>query len=120
MTIDPRRVGARRGSGERNMRPQNSTRSARVYLGAPMQTYRHHAYDDALARIRARFPDASILSPRELFTSNRDWLDQWPLILPTLDALVFITDRDGWIGKGVHKEVLDAASLAIPVELLAA
>src|SRR5262249_32006761 len=58
------------------------------------------------------------LSPRDLFTSNRDWLDQWPLILPSLDALVFIADAQGWIGRGVHKEILDASSLTTPVMFL--
>ncbi len=96
----------------------NCTRSARVYFAAPKQTYSETSYDDGLERARLPFPAAVVLSPRELFTSNRDWLDQWPLILPTLDALVFITDSEGWVGKGVHKEVLDAASLAITVELL--
>jgi hypothetical protein len=84
-----------------------------------MQTYREPTYDDRFARTVARFPNAAILSARELFTSNRDWRDRWPLILPTVDALVFIADCDGWIGRGVHTEILDAASLAIPVEFVA-
>jgi hypothetical protein len=66
-----------------------------------------------------RFPAAVVLSPRELFHSNGHWLAQWSLILPTLDTLVFIADAQGWIGRGVHKEIFDAASLAIPVLLLA-
>jgi hypothetical protein len=62
-----------------------------VYLAAPLTTFSTPRYDDALTLISEREPRARILSPRDLFTSNADWLRQWPAIRPTITTLYMLT-----------------------------
>ncbi len=90
----------------------------RVYVASSLSTYKTQEYDRNLERIAGLFPDAEILSPRDLFTSNADWLRKWPGIVSQIDALVFFEDADGFIGYGVWTEINDALAHAIPVSLL--
>jgi len=91
----------------------------RIYFAAPMQMYNDPLYDVALRHVHELFPFAEVLSARDLFTSSADWREKWPAIQPTVDMLVFITDRDGWIGRGVLKEILDIGKgLWRPTDLL--
>ncbi len=81
-----------------------------VYLAAPLSTFATPRYDAALALIRERHPHARILSPRDAFKSNADWLEQWPSIRPTITALYLLTG-DGsyydYIAAGCLKEWWD-------------
>nr|BAL53905.1 hypothetical protein HGMM_F11C09C13 [uncultured prokaryote] len=87
----------------------------RVYVACPLTLYApDHAYRRLLARVRRLFPGAEIVSPREMFTNTRDWLQRWPTLLSTLDALVVIPDGDR-VGLGVLREVTDALFVGIPI-----
>lgn len=86
----------------------------RVYVASPIQTYATPRYDAMLARLRQLLPQAEVLPARDLFTSNEDWRQRWPVLLPTLDALVFF-DHRGSIGRGVYQEIEDAAAAGLTV-----
>src|SRR5262249_41909596 len=90
-------------------------RRQRVYLAAPIATYRTPRYDWAIAQVHAHFPEYQLLSPRELYTRADDCLAQWPATCSELSALVFITDGDDWIGFGVWREIHDAAFTGVRV-----
>lgn len=90
----------------------------RIYVASPISTYTTARYDTMLSRVRSRFPDSHILPARDLFKSNADWRRKWPVILPTLDAVVFFDDDDGCIGAGTEQEIADAQSADIPVSFL--
>lgn len=98
----------------RNLR----TTGGRVYLASSLPTYRTPEYGEHLDMLARLVPDAEILPARDLFQSNSDWLCRWPEILPTLDAVVYFEDRDGYIGYGVFTEISDALARGIPVHFL--
>lgn len=103
----------------RTNRRSRKTSPSRVYIASPISTYGTARYDAMVSRVRSHFPESDILPARDLFTSNADWRRKWPVILPTLDAVVFFDDDDGCIGAGTEQEITDAQSAGIPVSFLA-
>ncbi len=90
----------------------------RIYVASPISTYQTDRYDAMVCRARCHFPDSDILPARDRFASNADWRRKWPVILLTLDAVVFFDDDDGCIGAGTEREIADAQSAGIPVFFL--
>lgn len=90
----------------------------RIYVASPISTYTTARYDAMLSRVRSYFPESDILPARDLFESNTDWRRKWPVIVTTLDAVVFFDDDDGCIGAGTEQEITDASSARIPVFFL--
>jgi hypothetical protein len=76
-----------------------------VYIAAPIQTFTTARYKRLIAAIREHFPEAVILESKHLYTSNADWLTRWPATLAVIDLLVFITDKDGYYGRGYSYEL---------------
>lgn len=99
--------------------PNLRTTAGRVYVASSLSTYATPEYARNLDRIAELFPDAEILAPRDLFTSNSDWLRKWPGVVAQIDALIFFQDAQGYIGYGVWTEIHDAIDHGIPVSLLA-
>lgn len=95
------------------------TTTRRIYMASSLSTYKTPEYDRNLERISELFPHAEILAPRDLFTSNADWLNKWPGIVVQIDALVFFQDAQDFIGYGVWTEIHDAITHGVPVYLLA-
>lgn len=116
------RAAARGNVTKRHHRPAQvrnlRTMGGRVYLASSLHTYRTPEYSEHLDMLARLVPDAEILPARDLFQSNSDWLCRWPEILPTLDAVVYFEDRDGYIGYGVFTEISDALARGIPIYFL--
>lgn len=93
--------------------------TGRVYVASSLSTYSTARYEQMIDAARSHFPQATILPARDQFTSTDDWRRRWPDILPTLDALVYFEDRDGYIGYSVFTELTDALDRGIPVRYLA-
>lgn len=106
-------------SAQRLSRTRNLRKDGRVYLASSLHTYATPEYSRYLNTLAGLLPDAKILPARDLFRSNDDWRHRWPDILPTLDALVYVEDRDGYIGRAVYTEIIDALAQGIPVRYLA-
>ena len=83
------------------LRPHFNTDCPRVYVAAPVTTYRTARHDHLHARARERFPGSEVLPARGMFASAAQWRARWPDILATLSVVVFIADENGWIGWGV-------------------
>lgn len=92
----------------------------RLYLAAPISVTASLAWTDALDRLRTVHPGAVLLLPTALFRDRLDWRARLPAVLREATRLVFLTDPEGWIGKGVHTEITQAAALARPVSWLTA
>ncbi len=109
------RAAARRNPRDYQPQMRNIRRCHEpVYIASSLSTYDTPRYAAMLTRLRDLLPDAELLSARDLFTCNADWLRKWPEILPTLAAVVFFDDR-GSVGLGVYQEVEDAQSVRLPV-----
>ncbi len=109
------RAISRGNSTQPKVRTQNPHRmTGRTYVASPISTYETPRYDATLHRLRTLLPNAELLPARDLFTSNQDWRDHWPELLPTLKAIVFFDDG-GSIGRGVWQEIHDAQSAGLPV-----
>jgi hypothetical protein len=111
----PARPRPDKGPRTRVQRDPKTGSTPRVYLASPIQTYDSPRYERMVAMVAARFPGAEILEARALYRSHQDWLDRWPVILPTLTALAFFSDDDGYIGAGVSREIDDASAQGIDV-----
>jgi len=90
-----------------------------VYIASSLQTYSTARYDANLHLLRDLFPGAAVLPARDLFASTPDWRRRWPSLLPTLAALVFFHDGDGFIGMGVAAEIGEVSTAGLPVWYLA-
>lgn len=112
------RVEYSTAQGAPTHRPFRKAAPNRIYVASPLSTYGTARYDAMVSRVRSHYPDADILPARDLFGSNAHWRRKWPVILPTLDAVVFFDDDDGCIGAGTEQEIADAASAGIPVFFL--
>jgi len=89
-----------------------------IYVSCPMHIYNQPRYGRLVAAIRERWPEAVILEPKHLYTSNGEWLARWPSTLATLDTLVYFGDARGFYLSGVRKEVEDARRNRIPLWFL--
>ncbi len=90
----------------------------RIYVATPKTLYGTGRLHRAVRALRARFPDAFLLLPAQLFQSRDDWLARFPRVLETLTRLVFLTDVDGFIGRGVASECCAALQAGKPVDFL--
>ncbi len=97
--------------------PPRRARGA-VYFAAPLTTYDTPRYGYALLWLGANLPQATIIGAREAFTDRADWLARWPAVVGGCAALTFITDEDGYIGRGVADEIALALLHGKPVHLL--
>jgi hypothetical protein len=90
---------------------------ARVYLAAPKAEYESVRYQRLAAFARNLLPHANVIEARTAFVDVADWRTNWPAMLASITALVFLTTPDGWIGRGVWAEVQEA-HVRVPVYLL--
>jgi hypothetical protein len=86
-----------------------------VYVACPLHVYGTPRYDRKLAVVRVHWPNATILEPKHLFSSNADWLAKWPAILDSLTTLVYFTDARGRYGDGVARELTDVRGRGLPI-----
>jgi hypothetical protein len=63
------------------------------------------------------FPNSADGDPR--WSTNEEWLAEWPAIVKTLAALVVVGDEHGRIGIGCWSEIGDAILWRVPVFTLA-
>ena len=87
----------------------------RIYLSAPLPLYRSQRYTSGLARLGALCPGVVILEALEEYRSTLDWSERMPATLSRASALVFLTTREGWIGRGVWDEIDAARKRGMPV-----
>lgn len=118
----PRSIARAAARGKQPARQDNaaSTRNlrtitGRVYVASSLSTYDTDRYDQMVESVREHFPHADLLPARDQFTSNADWRRRWPGMLPTLQAVVFFDDGEGWIGRGVLEEITTAQRAGLPV-----
>jgi len=89
----------------------------RVYLAAPKAEYESPRYQRLAALARRLLPHADVIEARTAFVDVADWRTNWPGMVASITALVFLTTPDGWIGRGVWAEVQEAHA-SVPVYLL--
>ena len=90
----------------------------RVYLASPLATYFTPRYDRTLTHAQQHFLGAEIIAARGLYATTQEWQRAWPLLVPTLTALVFFTDPQRWIGYGVWTEIKDAMHQGLSISWL--
>ena len=90
----------------------------RLYVARPLTAYGTDLDRRQLARVAEHFPEAEVLDPAAMFTSNAGWLAVWPEMVGTLDLIVLWADEDGFIGAGCLREVIDAMVASVPVVAL--
>ncbi|MDX2059501.1 MAG: hypothetical protein SFV24_16945 [Gemmatimonadales bacterium] len=95
-----------------------STPTARIYLAAPITVYGTPAWCTANTRVTAAHPGSIILNPMAVFRDRRDWQARLPAVLRGVTRLVFLTDAEGFIGRGVDHEIASAIAVGCPVERL--
>ncbi len=89
----------------------------RIYCAHPMTAYGTICERRSLAAIRRLLPGVHLVDPNGMFTSTGDWLERWPDVLGTLDALILFADERGAIGAGCVQEVTGAHRAGVPVAL---
>ncbi len=90
----------------------------RVYCAHPMTSYGTAHEAACLGALADLVPGAELVDPAATFTSSADWLERWPAMLTTLDALALFADEDGTIGAGCLREVADAIVVGVPIVCL--
>jgi hypothetical protein len=84
------------------------TRNPLVYLAHPIATYGTEWSVRCLDAVARHWPNAEVVDPAVRFASNAEWLADWPVIAPTLRALVVVGDESGTVGAGCLRELVDA------------
>ena len=93
------------------------SRPHRVYLASSRAQFGSATLEAAARAVARRFPGADIVRPEHLFADSRDWRLRWPTVLASLDALVFVTLADDWIGHGTATEIQMADARGLPLWL---
>jgi hypothetical protein len=94
-------------------------RPSRLYVAMPKVVFQYPGfYRLTLEEIRSVYEGAELVEGAREFSSNQDWLQRWPELLPTLDGLVFGSAPGRVVGAGVVREVVDARVRGLPVEYL--
>ena len=109
----PTRRKIRPARGRRHHAPRS--RPPRVYLAAPLSLAGTPRYARLLAALRTLRPCAEIVEGLSYFESHEHWRRMWPRLRRSLAGVVFVTDADGWIGRGTLAELtsLDLARCAV-------
>jgi hypothetical protein len=97
---------------------KSTARRLLLYVASPMATYQTPRYDQMLAHARQHFQDGNLMPARDLYSSNAHWQATWPQHLKRIDGVVFFTDTDLTIGKGVVAELSDALRRGVPIHYL--
>lgn len=90
----------------------------RVYACHPMTAYGTDLERRQLRALRRHFPRAELVDPSTLWSSNDEWLTDWPRVCTGLDVLAVFADEEGMIGAGCLLELADAISEGLPVVAL--
>jgi hypothetical protein len=85
-----------------------------VYIASPLSTYDEPRYDRMVQRAARAYPDAELLTARDLYRDTLHWQATWPQHLARLTAFLYFSDVDGTIGRGVLMEITDALMRRIP------
>jgi len=84
----------------------------KLYFAHPMQTYDTERERKAIRQIKTTFPSFYIQNPSLHPSRDMNFYLVW---VKDCQALIFITDEKGYIGKGVYSEIDAARILAFPV-----
>jgi hypothetical protein len=89
------------------------------YVGSPVTTYSTKRYDTLKKAIQNDFPaihpGSTFLFARGLYGSSQEWKRKWPSTLHTIGGMLFFTDTDNCIGRGVWIELRDVFNRGLPV-----
>ncbi len=95
-----------------------TTTRGKIYLSCNFTAFYTRLYDNNLALIKRRWPEAEIFEPKFRYRDTQDWLNEWDQDRKTFTGCVFF-DHEGYIGKGVLKEITDLDRYNTPVLYLA-
>jgi hypothetical protein len=79
-----------------------------IYLAAPEAARNTDRYEQFYYLLAHRFPRAEILEAKELFPTQKAWVEGWEAILARCDTLVFIRNEARAVGHGTWREVCEA------------
>jgi hypothetical protein len=91
----------------------------RVYLAHPIGTFGTPWAARCAAAVGKAWPQAELIEPATRWSSNEEWLAEWPAIVKALSALVVVGDEHGRIGIGCWSEIGDAILWRVPLFTLA-
>lgn len=86
-----------------------------LYLAAPKSEYDLPRYTRLLTRVCTLFANCTLVEAKTAYRSIAEWRAKWPLVLDSIDGLVFLSTEDGWIGRGVWTEIEAAWWRGLPV-----
>jgi hypothetical protein len=89
-----------------------------IYLASSISTYPTRRYGRQLNRAHRHFPRHAILPARGCFASSEEWRCSWPELSSRIAGVVFFDDGDGFIGRGVWREIHDLRDLGRDVWFL--
>jgi len=89
-----------------------------VYFSAPLHLYGSERYDAMLRKIRDAFPHAEIFEPCKMFEDHAQWGASWRTFLEMSDRVAFMTDEEGWIGRGSLTEISGAKDIGLEVVMV--
>ncbi len=95
-----------------------TTTRGKIYLSCNFTAFYTKLYEENLALIKGRWPQAEIFEPKLAYRTTDEWLEKWDEDLKTFTGCVFF-DHAGFIGKGVFKEITDLDRYNTPVLYLA-
>ncbi len=89
-----------------------------LYLSGPKTMHGTRPWTAAVSRLATLVPAYPIRSAMDLFASRDDWRAHLAEVLRACAALVFLTEADGWLGKGVDTEIVAARTIGLPIAWL--
>ena len=99
-------------------RPTGDGSVGSIYVSAPIAITQSPEWHTALAHLRQRYSKSTLVLPTVLFRSRLEWRTRVAAVIRQVERLVFLTDSEGFVGKGVFHEITVALTLGKSVEML--
>lgn len=94
------------------------TRRPLIYVAHPVTTYGTDHARDTLKRLGLLLSGAELIDPAARYADMAEWLEEWPRLVATIDALVLFAEPNGTVGAGCLRELAESWGWGLPVALL--
>lgn len=90
----------------------------KIYYAHPKKSYGSIKEKMDIALIQKKYPGAEIINPGDgMFTLEEDWMRFMNHKFKDMNLVIFTTYH-GFIGKGIHYEIMQARAHKIPIVFL--
>lgn len=91
---------------ENDINPDTDESRPILYFTAPLSMHNSDTYNQLLGRVYANFSYMEIHDAKNEWVDLEMWLSNWLTFSNIIDILVFTSDENGFVGRGIYTELI--------------